>query len=457
MRLALAALAALLAGCLAGNGPAPVTTTPPAAPALHFLDQVDLPSARGFAEPSLKVAPDGTIYVTAPGSNGATPRQGVPGAPLPADTVWRSDDGGKTFQVLLTPDTAFGGGDSDLAVAPDGTVAHSGLWGNCVSVSTSRDKGATWRTDPLACGNAVTGNDRNWVAMMDGATAFVTFGWAPGAGPLGMAAPPSIALVKVRFDQDPPATTTALLADDYQWPGGIAVDRASKNVYVTYNTVDDHIVLLRSADQGATLTKHVVAARPGDTFDSFTVAAVDAAGTVYVAWSERDKPDASSANETDHTDVFVAWSKDKGDTWSRPVQVDAGVGTAIFPWIDAGAADHLVVAWYGTDAHGANAEKVNGLWFVDVADTRDATAASPTWVRGRASPLAVTQGSICTSGTGCARGTRDLLDYFEVALGKDDAAHLAWATRGHEGAFKKDNPVQLAYAKQLIGTPSSAG
>jgi hypothetical protein len=36
------------------------------------------------------------------------------------------------------------------------------------------------------------------------------------------------------------------------------------------------------------------------------------------------------------------------------------------------------------------------------------------------------RGSICTSGTGCATGTRDLLDFFMVDLDEEGLANIAY-------------------------------
>lgn len=36
------------------------------------------------------------------------------------------------------------------------------------------------------------------------------------------------------------------------------------------------------------------------------------------------------------------------------------------------------------------------------------------------------QGSICTSGTGCTAGTRDLLDFFQVDVDAQGLANIAY-------------------------------
>jgi hypothetical protein len=438
-RVLLVLLAAALAGCLGGGRGPPVAATPTdAAGLLSFSPELYLPGGERFAEPGIQVAPDGTIYVTAPGAREPGP---VPGVATFGDTIWRSDDGGQSFRRLPLPDSGFGGGDSDLAVASDGTLYQSGLWAGCVSLSVSHDKGETWQTNPLACGYAAAADDRNWLATHGAQTVYLTFGWA--ANPAGEG---RIALVKTLVQGRAVTTTTSSFEDTYQWPGNVAVDQASGAVFVAYNTVEDAIVVLRSRDGGMTLEKRLVSQRPGDTFDSFGVVAVGRDGAVYVTWSERDRPDGT---KPDRTDVFYSHSSDEGETWSAPTKVNSFAGTHIYPWLDAGSAGHVVVAWYGTDAVGDTAEKVNGTWNVYLAESHSADQPEPGWVESIVSTKPISTGGICTSGTGCAPGTRALLDYFQVALDAEERPHLAWATRGWQADPTPTTPVALAYAKQL--------
>ncbi|MEA3166507.1 MAG: hypothetical protein QOJ26_1379, partial [Thermoplasmata archaeon] len=94
--LAALALLLLLAGCT--SPPAPVTDpAPTAGPAMQvidpqaprpavqaptFLPPVELGTLTLGAEPSVAIAPDGTVYVTTPLA------------------LWRSDDQGKTFKPM---------------------------------------------------------------------------------------------------------------------------------------------------------------------------------------------------------------------------------------------------------------------------------------------------------------------------------------------------------------------
>src|SRR6266487_1379588 len=95
--------------------------------------------------------------------------------------AFRSSDGGLHYTTLASPnglsqtnDTGFapGGGDTDLAVAPDKNASGfynvyvASLTLANVDVSTSTDGGATWSLNPVAAG--IPGDDREWIAA-DGA------------------------------------------------------------------------------------------------------------------------------------------------------------------------------------------------------------------------------------------------------------------------------------------------
>jgi hypothetical protein len=169
----------------------------------------------------------------------------------------------------------------------------------------------------------------------------------------------------------------------------------------------------------------VAAANRPDTFDSFTVVAVDRAGNVYSAWSERHRAER-------RTDVMLAVSTDRGAHWSRPVRVSRAPATSTFPWLVAGSGGRVDVVYYGTTANGASPEKVadSALWRVYLAQSVNATAASPVFREAAATPT-IHRGSICTSGTGCASGTRDLLDFFQVDVMRSGMAVITYADDLH--------------------------
>src|SRR5262249_43605140 len=91
--------------------------------------------------------------------------------------AFRSTDGGLHYTTLVSPngvsqtnDTGFapGGGDTDLAVAPDKNAAGfynmyvASLSLVNVDVSTSSDGGATWSLNPVTTPETI--DDREWIA-----------------------------------------------------------------------------------------------------------------------------------------------------------------------------------------------------------------------------------------------------------------------------------------------------
>ena len=62
------------------------------------------------------------------------------------------------------------------------------------------------------------------------------------------------------------------------------------------------------------------------------------------------------------------------------------------------------------------------------------------------------EGSICTSGTGCAAGTRDLLDFFQVDVDSLGLANIAY-TDNLNGPPDGDDPHQelITFVKQQGG------
>ncbi|PYI99879.1 MAG: hypothetical protein DMF00_09705 [Verrucomicrobia bacterium] len=108
-------------------------------------------------------------------------------------------------------------------------------------------------------------------------------------------------------------------------------------------------------------------------------------------------------------------SSDQGTTWSPAVIVNiAPATTAIFPWIAANAG-RVDVVYYGTTA--ASKNDPSAVWNTYLAQTTD-NGASFTQSMASNSPNHV--GEICTNGTGCAPGTRNLLDLFKVAINPGD-------------------------------------
>src|SRR5262249_23545139 len=145
-----------------------------------------------------------------------------------------------------------------------------------------------------------------------------------------------------------------------------------------------------------------------------TSAAVDAAGTVYVAWHHGH-------------DAYISSSRDGARTWTPMRQLNqAPSNTAVFTVVAAGAPGHVAVAWYGTsvDAQSDNIRVMGrpgvaggAQWNVFLDDSRDG---GRTFTLSAVSGV-VHLGMVCASGLACysvphAVMGRTLFDVFGLVI-----------------------------------------
>jgi hypothetical protein len=144
----------------------------------------------------------------------------------------------------------------------------------------------------------------------------------------------------------------------------------------------------------------------------FVNVSVDKAGNVYSIFC-------------DNHHVYASVSRDRGRTWTTPVQVDRGAGTAIFPWSVAGNAGNVDVVYYKTPYYGPEGPDnypMSAAWTVGFAQVSGGSFTETT-----ASPV-VHYGGVCESGVGCT-GNRDLYDDFGVAASpKTGRASIIYST-----------------------------
>lgn len=412
----LAPLVLVIAAAPLAGGPA--SHARPAKVTFGTPVHVSADDTQAAAEPSIRTARDGTIYIVAPtGIGGVRTQEGGTGG----DLLWRSEDGGKTWTYLTSYDQAAGGGDADLAVDDAGVIWASGLTLANTTAAVSTDKGDTFKVNPV--GSITTGLvDRQWIEThKDDTTAYMTTG-SDGI----------ILTQLMRTPGDEPVaekTITVSRPDDqYQWPGELTIDDETGDVFVSYNTVGkpknhDEIIVTRSdptLDEAQT-KQFVVRKTRGDSFDSFTVVDADKAGNLYAAWNERRHRKHHARRGK--TVTYLAVSKDHGETWSKAYKVNHAPRTTVFPWLVAGSDGRVAVVYYGTRARGPNPNKVvrkgerrAPKWYVYASYSMNATSSHPRFTEVKAVKKFIHKGNICTSGTGCASGTRDLLDFFQDDL-----------------------------------------
>lgn len=414
------------------------------------------------AEPSIRAARDGRLYIVAPQGLASGVRTEDSGG---GDVIWRSNDEGKTWKFLGSYDDAAGGGDADIAPDRSGDLWGSGLTLVNTTATYSSNKGADWSVNPVGTLDTVV--DRQWIDTYRDNAAFMT------TGKIGEQ---RILLSRLELVGGVPTvvltrTVSKPGEEEYQWPGEIAVDNKRSLVYVGWNNAKDslqdqnfkrdNIVVTRSSTDLLETTHSVVTKTRGDSFDSFVSVDNDYRGNVYAAWSER-RPKGKNGRRG-WTNTYISVSKNRGMTWSEPRKVNTRrARTTTFPWVVAGSKGKVAVAYYGTRRRGPSPESVTRKelrgpkWKVWVAYSHNATGDKPRYTKKVAVRKAIHEGNICTSGTGCAGGTRDLLDFFQIDLDACGEMVITYTDNSQDvvtvgGERTTNKPEMISFVRQNGG------
>ena len=193
--------------------------------------------------------------------------------------------------------------------------------------------------------------------------------------------------------------------------GKLVADPKTHNVYAIYAAGEtgvlkgrtftpNHIIVSRSSDMGQTWTANV----------AFTAPAGTSLGNIFPALAVDPTNGALSAVWSDGNTVSYATSTDQGSHWSSAVTLSsAPATTAVLPWVAAynGTVD---VVYYGTTA--SSDLDPSADWNLFFAQSTNGSSFTQTKVTSTPNH----HGVICTGGTGCGPGTRNLLDLFQVAI-----------------------------------------
>jgi BNR repeat protein len=396
--------------------------------ALSFSN-TPLLTADGDSEPALAISPNDTVAIT--GLSWLQFGTNLWTGPFGSTPTFR----GVVDAGLQQPGRrVFGGGDADVDLGSTGTlhatalifIANKNLNSFQLGVSAITCPGGESST--LNLGNCTkqiidtAGADRQWITS-DGARVFISYHDSVNSS-----------LIRVQRSDDDGFTwkkvgspivgqggaTGDATFNNTQGP--IVADPVFHNVYAVYTAGEagiqkatsaafNNVFVSRSADGGATWTATRVAHYPLFTNLSnvFPALAVDpASGNLSAVWSDGHQ-------------VFFSTSTDQGATWSAFVAVNASPATtAIFPWVAArnGKTD---VVYYGTTA--ASKDDPSAVWNVYLAQTTNGGAS---FAQSVVSLHPNHVGVICTNGTGCAAGTRNLLDLFEVAINSRGKADVIY-------------------------------
>lgn len=416
LRACIAISTLLLAGCAGQGTPttAPTTSLPTqdALPSdvplgTKAIAQVFVGAPGGGAEPNIVAAPDGTLYIASPAS------------------IWRSSDAGATW-TEVGDGKVDGGGDADIAVDQAGNLYWLGLFGDSgpIPFQVSRDQGESW-SDPVDVSDG-TGSDREWLHVTPEGAVYTT--WRGESGLEFRASLDGGATWQDKVTAAPdgnqgPVThangRTYLVAADFGSPAG---GDAQLHVYT-------------SDDDGKAWEGHVAAAIPqsaaGETngyITDFPVATVDGNGTVYLAYvANLGAAGVVAPGQASLFGIFLVRSFDRGATWDAPMLLSDPTKDARMPWVAAGSAGRIAVAWY-ENVHGVPGESLPDEWNVMMWHSITADAAAPAGSTVMLTSEPNHLGALCTSGTGCLVSDRSLLDFFEVAITPDGKPVAAWAS-----------------------------
>lgn len=423
--LAVASLA--LAGCVnVPNDSASVANdVAGAVESLAFLPAVTVDAVRVASEPSVRVAQDGTIFVAAPTGTikyATRPQDALAHADkgIFQGAIWRSTDDGASFEFKagLGPTSYHtaqpGGGDSDIAIASDGTVFVTDQWGLFAEfVQFSKDNGETWNAATGTSSNAPP-VDRQWLAVdpTDPNVVYLNYNG------------PSVGL-KFSKSTDGGQTWTGKQISAKEIPPGPLV--ALDGGFVAFAAAVGGLTFFSSADAGETWTESSIDA--GTITDFFPQTFADAAGTLYVAWCEEAEGG---------TAITYVVSTDRGATWSEKKVAFLQPGLGLFLWGEAGDAGKVAFSWYGTP----DPEKE---WYAEAAIVVDADTETPRVTQARVSDTPARVGPPCQNGSLCTSG-RELGDFQSLAIGPDGKMVVVYVT-----VLSPEEGGRITFAKMSAG------
>jgi hypothetical protein len=471
-------------------------TSPPTAGAAgtpQFTTPIALSGAAG-GEPGIDNDKAGNVYVVGP--------QGIPAGVngTPGVGFWVSHDNADSFTNASFLGSFLGGGDSDVAVAPDdAAVWLSDLEAIAGEICISHDKAATFNgigpiPDPDHCttvnsGQAGPSNDRQWLTVDKGGRAYFTYHEFVTAYPMMFrtdnAGGDLFANVCGPLVTDP----TVLQNVPTDITGGTLVSRpvldSAGNIYVMFTTTTQpqnadaianghvsgtfsQIYLAKSTDHCATFTDVTVfdgSAIGTNTVqfgDDFNVLAIDGADHLYAvaAGFVGTTPFAPVAH------LYLLSSTDHGATWTNPLQIDADGGAHMLPaGIGGPSGGQLALGYFHTTNSTTDPNDVNGEWTYTVALANNAASGTPSFVTTDIQAGHIFhKGDICNQGILCIEGDRSLLDFSSATVDGHGCVIYTWA--GHTDPGQADDTVVNYVSRQTtecfalpaaITTPTTSG
>ena len=404
-----------------------------------------------YGEPDIKVAPNGTMYVSGPAGTGV--QRSIWNTSYDNGDSYRLEQDTKTgsaYPSSLIPTKSTmgpGGGDTEIAIDRENTVYYADLYAlACFTTAYSKDNGKTVNSTPLGCDSP--GADRQWLGVYDPAPSDHTISPYKGPKPL----------VYLKFSDEGASSGSRVDYTDGSNPGNWHQDDKAGQIADVSGTsptdapivIDQHTGDLLTATYGASSHslklavgepakdgsahlnfkyENIATTLPGDPATLFPGFTEDKDRNLYVVWVQ----------DNDYQ-VYYSYAKplpngkDWG-AWSAPKKLNkAPANMNLMPWVQAGKGGILDVVWYGTSltlaqagSKGPSAQK-NQSWYAWFAQVTNAASSKPHVVQSPASPHPMHYNDICMLGTGCitATGNRNLADFFEVAIDNQGRARIVY-------------------------------
>ena len=182
-------------------------------------------------------------------------------------------------------------------------------------------------------------------------------------------------------------------------------------VYVPNKSCGGKQGVVVSEDNGLTWSIRTVPGSTSGRTDPSLGIATD--GTIYLGYANGDGTPR------------IAVSRDRGQTWSDDQNVGhyQGIKNTVFPAVTAGDPDRAAFFFLGSNVGGSQGTGTdqtspyyNGVWYGYISTTYDG---GKTWVTVNATPNdPIQRGVVCTNGTTCPSGTRNLLDFNDMEVDK---------------------------------------
>jgi hypothetical protein len=308
-------LLSAVTGCAAARGGRAESSLP-------LVEQVTTVGTR-TREPMLVQHPNGALFVA--------------GYAVASQGVWASTDLGKRWAPVTFGAAAtglIGNSDTDLAVAPDGTLYFASMTydrrvfeGTQIAIAVSRDAGVSWSWSLLSRNRF---DDRPWVKIAPDGTAHVI--WNDGNG------------VHHRVSRDRGASWSTMPRISERGGsshmaigagGQIAVRIAP--ISASGNRNDPGVDSIKvSTDGGASWRSHAAPGHPvwsAKSLDRWVEPLTwSSDGHLFAAWTEG-------------TDVWLGRSTDLGARWASWTLV-RGASKAFYPYLAVSATNALAVTWH---------------------------------------------------------------------------------------------------------------